>query len=269
MAAAYARGSRPGYRPRPLHPVGVRGERARDRRHRRSAPMPCGSAAATTRASTAEPQRARALKKAARRARRCGMRSTRSQALSRRFTGASRPGSPRRHSTSTGERTSGGHDRPARISAISAAVRGDDPARRSIAPESSISALNPRPHRPAGRCGRPGPWPTPCSSAGRLTDLGDQLGEVLVGGGESRRRAHLDPHGLLEQIRDRKAQLLHRLGGDHRAGRPGSSACAQPTPRVPTGFDRAPQTVYARKGEASATRGGAPPGARRLPGGPG
>ena len=129
---------------------------------------------------------------AARRARLCGMRSTRSQAFSNRFTGASRPGSPRRHSTSTGERTSGGHWPAAdnlrdQLHGYAETVPPD----RSIAPESSRSTLNPRQHRPAGRCGRPGPWPTASSSADGLADLGGQLGEVLVGGIEDPSAPHL------------------------------------------------------------------------------
>jgi hypothetical protein len=88
--------------------------------------VPPGSANAMTRASTAEPRRARLRSSAARRASGSETPSTTSHVFRKRFASASRAAWPCRHSTSTTDGTTGGQSpssRRARISAAACRVR--------------------------------------------------------------------------------------------------------------------------------------------------
>ena len=101
--------------------------------------VPAGSATAVTSASTADPARALARSRAARRASGTGTLSATSQVRRKRLCAASRDPSPVRHSIKTMEGTMGGHNPSARSASMSAAARAERSARRVTAPESRTS----------------------------------------------------------------------------------------------------------------------------------
>ena len=101
--------------------------------------VPPGSANATTSASTADPRRASRRSCAARLASVSGTATAISQVLRKRFSFASRPGCPWRHSTRTTAGTVGGHRPSSRRATINASALRERSANRLTAPESSIN----------------------------------------------------------------------------------------------------------------------------------
>ena len=102
--------------------------------------MPPGSAAATTRASTADPFFAQVRSQPARRVSPTSITSNTSQDLSKRFTRASLPAWPCKHSTNTGDGTTGGQ-RPSRMNfSTRSAARGTLRNRNEMPPESTTRA---------------------------------------------------------------------------------------------------------------------------------
>src|SRR5262249_19813919 len=188
---------------------------------------PPGSAATTTRASTADPRRAWALGAAGRRASACGPNSAISQVLRNRFVAASLPGCPVRHSTSTAEGTNAGHNPSRRSAASNATAARERCARKLTPPESSTSIPNclPPARLPPATAGTPaslgrrlptGALPAPARDRlgarhllrRRRADLGDQFIEVGVGVREQVLAAHLRTHRLLQELRGRQAAGL-------------------------------------------------------------
>ena len=156
--------------------------------------VPPGSANATTSASTADPRRARRRSRAARRARDSGTASAMLQVFRNRFSFASRPACPCKHSTRTNAGTVGGHKPSSRRATIRARARRERSASWLTAPESRINTTASQssdasvgrfvaPRRPRERAleewaGRPVLQVRPCSSGWRTVASGDVLRSV-------------------------------------------------------------------------------------------
>jgi hypothetical protein len=188
--------------------------------------VPPGSANATTRASTADPRRASRRSRAARRARDSGIASAMSHVLRNRFSFASRPACPCKHSTRTNAGIVGGHRPSSRRATIRARARRERSASWLTAPESRINTKANQlsdssgrrfvvPRRPRGRAleewaGRPVPQVRLCSADWRTVASGDALRSAL----------------LPEEARMRGAGAPSPFCRDPLAGRPACAAYA-------------------------------------------
>jgi hypothetical protein len=117
--------------------------------------IPPGSANATTRASTAEPRRASRRGSAVLRANDSGTDSAMSQVLRNRFSTASCPACPRRHSTRTGDSTFGGESPALRKASIGANASRERSASRVTPPASRINMGTKLGERDSGTRGHP------------------------------------------------------------------------------------------------------------------